>query len=236
MPISMAADGMVDIPFAGIRKVFEKAARLEKKGMQVIHLEVGKPDFDTPEHIKAAAVAALAEGFVHYTPNKGVPVLREALAESLENITERRETSRTALAEQDTDRERLQLEADLRHAISEGNQLLLHYQPKVDVKSGQITGVEALIRWQKPTVAATSTAISRMIFPTSCCSSRHTTMQMVWEHSRPCWPPCRNRRQLPCWPWPAWHSVSVRCVKMVGGRQAHDGVCCQGECGLIVFL
>jgi diguanylate cyclase (GGDEF)-like protein len=46
--------------------------------------------------------------------------------------------------------ERLQLEADLRHAISEGNQLLLHYQPKVDVTSGQITGVEALIRWQKP--------------------------------------------------------------------------------------
>jgi EAL domain-containing protein (putative c-di-GMP-specific phosphodiesterase class I) len=46
--------------------------------------------------------------------------------------------------------ERLQLEADLRHAIFAGDQLLLHYQPKVDVKSGQITGVEALIRWQKP--------------------------------------------------------------------------------------
>ena len=84
MPISMAASGMADIPFAGIRKVFEKAARLEKEGKQVIHLEVGKPDFDTPEHIKAAAVAALAEGFVHYTPNKGIPVLREALAESLQ--------------------------------------------------------------------------------------------------------------------------------------------------------
>ena len=84
MPISMAACGMADIPFAGIRKVFEKAARLEKEGKQVIHLEVGKPDFDTPEHIKAAAVAALAEGFVHYTPNKGIPVLREALAESLQ--------------------------------------------------------------------------------------------------------------------------------------------------------
>jgi len=46
-------------------------------------------------------------------------------------------------------RERLQLEADLRHAI-DGEQLILHYQPKVDVKSGQITGVEALVRWQKP--------------------------------------------------------------------------------------
>ena len=46
--------------------------------------------------------------------------------------------------------ERLQLESDLRHAVFEGDQLMLHYQPKVDVKSGQITGVEALIRWQKP--------------------------------------------------------------------------------------
>lgn len=45
--------------------------------------------------------------------------------------------------------ERLKLEANLRHAI-EGGQLLLHYQPKVDVKSGHITGVEALVRWQKP--------------------------------------------------------------------------------------
>ena len=46
--------------------------------------------------------------------------------------------------------ERLQLEADLRQAILVGDQLQLHYQPKVSVRSGQITGVEALIRWQKP--------------------------------------------------------------------------------------
>ncbi|MDR4459689.1 MAG: EAL domain-containing protein [Nitrospirales bacterium] len=43
----------------------------------------------------------------------------------------------------------LRMEADLRHAI-EGNQLLLYYQPKVEVKSGHIVGVEALVRWQKP--------------------------------------------------------------------------------------
>jgi len=84
MSIPMAAKGMADIPFAGIRKVFEKAARLEKKGQRVIHFEIGRPDFDTPAHIKAAAVAALDEGMVHYTPNLGVPALREALAESLQ--------------------------------------------------------------------------------------------------------------------------------------------------------
>ena len=44
--------------------------------------------------------------------------------------------------------ERLQLEVDLRHAI-EGKQLLLYYQPKIDVKTGLITGVEALVRWKK---------------------------------------------------------------------------------------
>ena len=84
MLIPMAAKGMADLPVSGIRKVFEKAARLEKKGRQVIHLEMGKPDFDTPEHIKAAAVAALAEGIVHYTPSMGALALREALAESLQ--------------------------------------------------------------------------------------------------------------------------------------------------------
>lgn len=84
MAIPMAAKGMADIPLAGIRKVFEKAARLEKKGQRVIHFEIGRPNFDTPEHIKAAAVAALDEGMVHYTPNLGVPALREALAESLQ--------------------------------------------------------------------------------------------------------------------------------------------------------
>ena len=84
MPIPMAARGMAELPFTGIRKVFEKAAHLEKKGRKVIHFEIGRPDFDTPEHIKAAAVAALAEGIVHYTLNMGVPALREALAESLQ--------------------------------------------------------------------------------------------------------------------------------------------------------
>ena len=50
----------------------------------MIHFEIGRPDFDTPEHIKAAAVDALAKGIVHYTLNMGVPALREALAESLQ--------------------------------------------------------------------------------------------------------------------------------------------------------
>ena len=71
------------IPFAGIRRVFEKAARLEAAGVKVIHFEIGRPDFDTPPHIKEAALQALDRGMVHYTPNAGIPRLREAMARSV---------------------------------------------------------------------------------------------------------------------------------------------------------
>lgn len=77
---SLVAAHMSDIPFAGIRKVFEKANRLAASGVKVIHFEIGRPDFDTPEHIKKAAKEALDRGLVHYAPNAGLPALREALA------------------------------------------------------------------------------------------------------------------------------------------------------------
>ena len=46
--------------------------------------------------------------------------------------------------------ERLKLEAQLRHALTKGDQLVLHYQPKLNIQNGSITGVEALLRWQQP--------------------------------------------------------------------------------------
>jgi aminotransferase len=73
------------IPFSGIRKIFQAAVALEREGKEVIHLEVGRPDFDTPQHIKEAAKRALDEGFVHYTSNYGAPELREAIAQKLLN-------------------------------------------------------------------------------------------------------------------------------------------------------
>lgn len=79
----LVSSRLADIPFAGIRKVFEKAARLEAQGKKVIHFEIGRPDFDTPAHIKEAAKKALDKGFVHYTPNPGILDLRQALSESL---------------------------------------------------------------------------------------------------------------------------------------------------------
>jgi len=80
----LAAARMEEVPFSGIRIIFEAAQRLAAEGKQIIHLEVGRPDFDTPDHIKEAAKRALDEGLVHYTSNYGLPELRVAIAEKLE--------------------------------------------------------------------------------------------------------------------------------------------------------
>lgn len=69
------------IPYSGIRKVFDRAKQLERDGRKVIHLEIGRPDFDTPLHIVDAAVKALREGRHHYSQNAGILELRQAIAE-----------------------------------------------------------------------------------------------------------------------------------------------------------
>ncbi len=78
------ADRMESIPFSGIRKIFEEVTRREKAGEDIIHLNIGRPDFDTPAHIKEAAKKALDESKVHYSSNYGIPQLREALADKLQ--------------------------------------------------------------------------------------------------------------------------------------------------------
>jgi len=59
--------------------VLEKAHEMERKGVNVIHLEVGEPDFDTPECIKDAVCKALRDGHTHYTHSLGLIELREAI-------------------------------------------------------------------------------------------------------------------------------------------------------------
>ena len=78
------ADRMDTIPFSGIRKVFEEVIRLENAGETIIHLNIGRPDFDTPKNIKEAAKKALDEGKVHYASNYGIPELRDAIVEKTE--------------------------------------------------------------------------------------------------------------------------------------------------------
>lgn len=62
-------------------EVLVRARALEAKGRNVVHLEIGEPDFDTPAHITDAAVTALRGGATHYGPSAGVPELRAAIAE-----------------------------------------------------------------------------------------------------------------------------------------------------------
>jgi aspartate/methionine/tyrosine aminotransferase len=64
-------------------EVLAKARALEAKGRDIVHLEIGEPDFDTPPSIVAAGVAALERGETHYTQSAGVIELREAIARYL---------------------------------------------------------------------------------------------------------------------------------------------------------
>jgi aspartate aminotransferase len=60
--------------------VLAKAKALEAEGREIIHLEIGEPDFDTPAHVVEAGCQALRDGYTHYTPTAGIPELREAIA------------------------------------------------------------------------------------------------------------------------------------------------------------
>src|SRR5207237_10083983 len=60
-----------------------KAKAMKAEGIDVCGVGAGEPDFDTPEHIKTAAIAALQAGFTKYTPSAGIPELRQAIAEKL---------------------------------------------------------------------------------------------------------------------------------------------------------
>jgi aspartate/methionine/tyrosine aminotransferase len=62
-------------------EVLAKARALEKQGKDIVHLEIGEPDFDTPRNIKDAATKALDEGYTHYVPSAGIPELRQAIAD-----------------------------------------------------------------------------------------------------------------------------------------------------------
>ena len=63
--------------------VLAKAKALEAQGKDIIHLEIGEPDFDTADHIVEAGCRALRSGETHYTPTAGIPELREAIAEDV---------------------------------------------------------------------------------------------------------------------------------------------------------
>src|SRR5213593_357270 len=67
----------------GAFEMLSRANALERQGRSIIHLEIGEPDFDTPDPILNAAIDWLKRGATHYSPTSGVPELREAVARHL---------------------------------------------------------------------------------------------------------------------------------------------------------
>ncbi|MGB9683541.1 MAG: pyridoxal phosphate-dependent aminotransferase [Candidatus Bathyarchaeales archaeon] len=78
---SIFADRMAVLGTETAFEVLAKAKALERQGKDIVHLEIGEPDFDTPKNIKEAAVKALYSGYTHYVPAAGIPELRETIAE-----------------------------------------------------------------------------------------------------------------------------------------------------------
>jgi aspartate aminotransferase len=62
-------------------EVLNKARALERQGKEIIHLEIGEPDFDTPKNIVEAGVDGLRKGWTHYGPSAGLPGLRQSVAD-----------------------------------------------------------------------------------------------------------------------------------------------------------
>jgi aminotransferase len=71
------------LPASGIREVYDKARKIEKNGEKVLHLEIGRPDWELPKVVVDDAKKALDDGFVHYIPNRGIPELRKAVAKEI---------------------------------------------------------------------------------------------------------------------------------------------------------
>ena len=76
---------MSNVPKSELGAIWARAAHLESQGKKIYHFEIGRPDFDTPQPIKDAAIKAMNDGQVHYTLPRGNMDLREAIALDAEN-------------------------------------------------------------------------------------------------------------------------------------------------------
>jgi aspartate/methionine/tyrosine aminotransferase len=109
------------LPFIAM-DVMERALELEQKGEHVIHLEIGEPDFDTPQCIKEACFKALCDGKTHYTHSLGLLELREAISADYEKTYGVRVTPDRILIASGTSTAMLLLFSTL---LEEGDELIL---------------------------------------------------------------------------------------------------------------
>src|SRR5215475_2043694 len=64
-------------------EVLNRAKALERQGKNIIHLEIGEPDFDTPQNVVEAGIDALRKGWTHYGPTAGYPELKQIIADEV---------------------------------------------------------------------------------------------------------------------------------------------------------
>ena len=74
------AERMSRLGTEGAFEVLARARKLESEGKRIVHLEIGEPDFATPDNIVEAAIGAMQNGYTHYTPASGIYEAREAVA------------------------------------------------------------------------------------------------------------------------------------------------------------
>src|SRR2546422_9852812 len=74
------AERMTRLGTEGAFEVLARARKLEAEGKKVVHLEIGEPDFATPDNIVEAGISAMQNGYTHYTPASGILEAREAVA------------------------------------------------------------------------------------------------------------------------------------------------------------
>jgi aspartate/methionine/tyrosine aminotransferase len=79
MPSRWLSERIKGMGFSKIREVMGRVEEAKRKGIKITDLSIGRPDFDTPGHIKEAAAKALADGYVHYTASAGTLEIREAI-------------------------------------------------------------------------------------------------------------------------------------------------------------
>ncbi|MFC1585960.1 pyridoxal phosphate-dependent aminotransferase [Fibrobacterota bacterium] len=79
----------LSLPASGIRKIFDKAAQLEKAGRNILHLEIGRPDFEMAPGLAESVKQSIDEGFIHYIANRGLMELREKIADEIKSETGR---------------------------------------------------------------------------------------------------------------------------------------------------
>src|SRR5690348_11775777 len=75
------AERMSRLGTEGAFETLARARRLEAEGKRIVHLEIGEPDFATPDNIVEAAIGAMQNGYTHYTPASGIWEAREAVAQ-----------------------------------------------------------------------------------------------------------------------------------------------------------